>query len=166
MHPCTLQREGPAIRVLTHHSHWCDDGTCSYCGSINNDEFMRLVETSECELEATDKDYKVYVWDADPQVGVPRIFGMTNSADQPRGWTPVADVDPVLLTKHRVSEHTTFVSIEPTPARRMRKFYFEHLSAEQRRRFVELMNAKRLRFNGGGFYVLPFFCVREIGAKP
>lgn len=38
------------------------------------------------------------------------------------------------------------------------KFYFQHLSVEQRMRFVELMNEKRIKFEGGqGFYVKPFF---------
>ncbi len=42
------------------------------------------------------------------------------------------------------------------------KFYFPHLSEEQKKRFVELMNEKKLKFEGGiGFYVLPFFCRRS-----
>lgn len=39
------------------------------------------------------------------------------------------------------------------------KFYFQHLSADQRREFVDLYNAKAIRFSGGGFYRLPFFMV-------
>jgi hypothetical protein len=39
------------------------------------------------------------------------------------------------------------------------KFYFQHLSVEQRREFVDLYNAKAIRFSGGGFYRLPFFMV-------
>lgn len=39
------------------------------------------------------------------------------------------------------------------------KFYFQHLSVEQRKEFVGLMNAKALKFAGDrGFYVVPFFC--------
>ncbi len=42
------------------------------------------------------------------------------------------------------------------------KFYFQHLSVEQRKRFVELLNAKALKFDPSGrFYVLPFFCQRK-----
>jgi hypothetical protein len=45
------------------------------------------------------------------------------------------------------------------------KFYFQHLSIEQRKRFVEFMNEKRLRFEGGiGFYVRPFFVAPREGA--
>jgi len=42
------------------------------------------------------------------------------------------------------------------------KFYFQHLSEDQKNRFVELLNQKRLKLNvPGHFYVLPFFCVKE-----
>jgi hypothetical protein len=40
------------------------------------------------------------------------------------------------------------------------KFYFQHLSHEQRTAFVDLYNARKIRFDrGGGFYRLPFFMV-------
>ena len=40
------------------------------------------------------------------------------------------------------------------------KFYFQHLSAEQRREFVALLNAKAFPVGyPGHFYVLPFFAV-------
>lgn len=39
------------------------------------------------------------------------------------------------------------------------KFYFQHLSAEQRRRFIELHNEKKMRLGYPGyFYTRPFFC--------
>lgn len=42
-----------------------------------------------------------------------------------------------------------------------RKFYFQHLSVDQRKRFVELHNAKTFKLAfPGHFYVLPFFMVR------
>lgn len=42
------------------------------------------------------------------------------------------------------------------------KFYFEHLSVEQRKRFVELLQAKKIKLDvPGHFYVLPFFIVRS-----
>lgn len=41
------------------------------------------------------------------------------------------------------------------------KFYFQHLSVEQRKAFVELLNAKTLKLAfPGHFYVLPFFMTR------
>lgn len=43
------------------------------------------------------------------------------------------------------------------------KFYFQHLSIEQRKRFVELWNAG-LKIHGG-FYVFPFFMTRVVKGK-
>ena len=48
-----------------------------------------------------------------------------------------------------------------TPAPESIKFYFQHLSDEQKARFVGHMNARTLKFRGSGFYRLPFF-VRDI----
>lgn len=39
------------------------------------------------------------------------------------------------------------------------KFYFQHFSREQQRRFIELYNARKIKMAfPGHFYVLPFFC--------
>lgn len=41
------------------------------------------------------------------------------------------------------------------------KFYFQHLSEEQRSRFIELHNEGKLKLGQPGhFYVAPFFCQR------
>jgi hypothetical protein len=38
------------------------------------------------------------------------------------------------------------------------KFYFQHLDVEQRKKFVDLINEKKLKIGyPGHFYVLPFF---------
>lgn len=40
-----------------------------------------------------------------------------------------------------------------------RKFYFQHFSPDEQIKFLELVNAKKIKFaRPGGFYVLPFFC--------
>lgn len=86
--------------------HFGNDLLCSYCGSLEPREFMRLAEAS-VELEPTDKPYKVYVGDLN------------------------------------------------------RKFYFQHLDSDQRKRFVDMINGRRLRMGyPGHFYVLPFFVER------
>lgn len=41
-------------------SHWRDDHTCSYCGSLSEAELFAAIERGE-ELGPTDKSYKVYV---------------------------------------------------------------------------------------------------------
>lgn len=40
--------------------HWRTDQTCSFCGSLHPDEFMKEVEAGT-QLSPTDKRYKVYV---------------------------------------------------------------------------------------------------------
>lgn len=37
------------------------------------------------------------------------------------------------------------------------KFYFQHFDEAQCRRFIDLLNAKRVTIAGAGFYVRPFF---------
>jgi hypothetical protein len=45
------------------------------------------------------------------------------------------------------------------------KFYFQHLSEAQQIRFVELLNAKRLKFGmPGHFYRLPYFITPKVKA--
>lgn len=43
------------------------------------------------------------------------------------------------------------------------KFYYQHLSPEQRQQFVSLYNAGRMKVSGPGFYRLPFFVKPEAG---
>lgn len=40
---------------------WGKNNTCSYCGSLHPDIFMARVEAGTIKLQATDKNYKVYV---------------------------------------------------------------------------------------------------------
>lgn len=41
------------------------------------------------------------------------------------------------------------------------KFYFQHLDEDQRTRFIELVNERKMTIGyPGHFYVLPFFCKR------
>jgi hypothetical protein len=85
---------------------WHPDETCSFCGSLNPDKLMRLLEAGTVELGPTDKNYKAYV---DIELGT-------------------------------------------------KKFYFVHLSEAQMRRFVELLNERKLKIGyPGHFYVKPFF---------
>jgi hypothetical protein len=90
---------------------WRDDETCSYCGSLNPDVFMKQIEDGTIELGTTTKNYKVYI-----------------HADQQEG---------------------------------MSKFYFQHLSEDQKKRFVELLGERAIKFHHGyEFTVLPFFVSR------
>lgn len=80
--------------------------TCSFCGSLDPDDFMARVRAGEA-VGPTDKNYKAYVGGS----GGP-------------------------------------------------KFYYQHLSPEQRQEFVALLNDGTMRIGEPGhFYRLPFFCV-------
>ena len=51
------------------------------------------------------------------------------------------------------------MKVQPRPARTQGKFYFQHLSDDDRTRFIELYNAKRMKLGYPGyFYSRPYFC--------
>ena len=62
---CPRRAENPISLQLSAEDTWREDNTCSYCGSLNPDEFIRLLECGEIELGPTDKSYKVYLHGAD-----------------------------------------------------------------------------------------------------
>jgi hypothetical protein len=120
-----------------------DDHTCSYCGSLNPDVFMARLEAGDIALGATTKNYKVYVHNAG---GAPLL---QTYRDCPRD-------EP----KHMPDECAHWVTRETS----QQKFYFDHLSNEQRQRFVEMYNERRIRMKGGfAFSPFPFFMQRVGG---
>jgi hypothetical protein len=120
---------------------WHGGQCCSYCGSLNPDVFMARLEAGTIELGPTDKNYKVYV---ENRGGEP--FATVH-----RQCPPGQHCDGPDVCDHWVREE-----------RGHAKFYFEHLSEEQRRRFIELLNERKPVIGyPGHFYVLPFFCRRD-----
>lgn len=134
---------------------WRADGSCSYCGSMNPDTFMAHLEAGDAELTPTDKTYKAYIETPNPLVGqIVVIGGESGPAFGNDGKPTKPDLTPEEIKAGRYDR-----KIEG-PAGKMAhaKFYFQHLSDDQKRRFVELLNAKRLRFSfPGHFYVAPYF---------
>ncbi len=114
-----------------------EDNRCSYCGSLHPDVFMERVEKGELCLGATDKDYKVYVYvDSGP------LLKQTYRNCPPGARCPGPEVCTHWVTRE--------VSRD--------KFYFQHLSVNQRIHFTKLYSEKRLKFHADyPFYVLPFF---------
>jgi len=113
------------------------DCTCTYCGSLDPDVLMARLEVGDVELIPTDKSYKAYA---------------RNRGGQPFLQTYRIDSRP--YQGHFSAEHD-WVTRETSQT----KFYFQHLSAEQRRRFIELHNGGKLHLGAPGrFYVVPFFC--------
>lgn len=104
--------------------------SCASCGSLHPDTFMAWLRDGGM-VTPTDKDYKAYIACPypDPRAG--------------ERSTDVTDAG---------TEVTTVYGIRA-------KFYFEHLSAEQRDELVRLCNERKVAFDyPGHFYVLPFFC--------
>ncbi len=105
MQPCPRILEWPTQRPPDG-SHWREDGTCSYCGSISSETFLKAVEDGQ-EVIPTDKSYKAYV----------RL-----------------------------------------PDKEQSKFYFQHLTPEERSKFAMLWLDKKFNLAWPGhFYTLPYF---------
>lgn len=161
VHVCPRRREvfSPADHT---EDHWREGNTCSFCGSLNPDEFMAALESGDVELGATDKEYKVYVHRPNPNAGKRCIIGYTNQKKE--GWTEVTEQLLQELLESGEARGITLnvgdsVMFGAQPSQTNEKFYFQHLSSEQRDRFIELINAKKVKIGYPGyFYRLPFFC--------
>lgn len=65
--PCPRSHEGlpyhlmsDAFKKEVDATHWRDDGTCSYCGSINPEQLFKAIDDG-VEIGPTDKEYKIYL---------------------------------------------------------------------------------------------------------
>lgn len=107
--------------------------SCSFCGSLHPDVFMDWVRQGG-QISPTDKNYKAYIKypGKDPREGETSEYEL----NMPSG---------------RTVQGTSVYGIEA-------KFYYQHLSPEQRQEFVELYNNHTMQIGyPGNFYVLPFF---------
>lgn len=163
MQPCPRKADATLPSQLTHDSQWRDDGTCSYCGSLNPDLLFAAIEDGAAELGATDKNYKLYAtlpYDRPDELVISASTNASMTEDEAaRGGWLKADAE--ARGRWRLSEFTSFYRLRPHGSRRHTKVYFQHFSEAQMRRFVELHNQKRLRFApGDGLYVWPYFMQR------
>lgn len=61
--PCPRQKYEAVMQVQKDHvSHWCDDRTCSYCGSMMPEDVFKAIDEGK-KITPTDKNYKIYVDD-------------------------------------------------------------------------------------------------------
>lgn len=135
---CPRRDEGSPFK-FPEKDHWGGDDTCSYCGSFNPDALMARLEKGDVKLVPTDKSYKVYVYN--------------EGGEKFKSWHSRKCPD-VMTCDRQTCEHWT-----KDDARDQTKFYFMHLSEEQMRRFVDLLNEKKLKMGEPGhFYVRPYFC--------
>ena len=134
--------------------------TCSYCGSLEPGRFLELVEAGWI-VGPTDKDYKAYL---------DRPLTEDEIADRKRTWLDSTlavavrrvgeaagkSPDEIAAELDRRWEHDrTLWATGNAEA----KIYFQHLSVEQRYRFIELYITKAMTIgNPGYFYTPPFFC--------
>lgn len=142
---------------------------CGWDGSIHPDEFMAYLEKPGTVLGPTDKNYKVYITLTADACGEDpaelRTVGSSDSEEPPYpDWVRLeGDALALWQAEGNHGDHRPkWVSISKRGPIRESKFYFEHLSVEQRKRFVEMLNDGRLTLSmPGRFYVLPFFISRE-----
>jgi hypothetical protein len=97
---------------------------------------MARCESGTVVLGPTDKSYKVY---------------LTNAGGEP--FKQSHRDCPKCSTCKGPGDCAHWVTRETSGA----KFYFQHLSKAQMIRFIELLNEGKLKIEGGGFYVRPFF---------
>lgn len=164
-------REGPADHwyIRDHHR------VCSYCGSMHPDDFLKAAE-EHAELGPTDKSYKVYVDLPHPEPDAKRIISMRNFPPEPEAvdrWTRVTRDHVQMLQDGgwgMTAKELNFsdegfadqwFQLAPNGPSIHAKFYFQHLSPEQRAKFIELHNAKKLNIGEPGyFYSTPFFATK------
>jgi hypothetical protein len=161
MQPCPRQvHEATLPSQRTHASHWRDDGTCSYCGSLHPEALLGAIEGGTALLGGTDKNYVDLpnpTPDA-PVIGMSTNMQLTPEQASAQGYLPADDA---ARRTWGLSPHTTFYKLSTQGPYLHRKFYLQHFDAGQQQRFVDLYNAKRLQFrNGDGLYVIPFFMKR------
>lgn len=118
---------------------WRKDDTCNYCGSVKPELLFSAIEQGY-ELGSTDKSYKVYV-DL-PGSGKMKVIGHSNSPQA--GWKKTPFKQEWKLKQRETKRHA--------------KFYFQHFSEADQKKFIELVNSKAIKWAGGfSLYVLPFF---------
>jgi len=136
--------------------------TCSYCGSLHPDDFMRLAK-DRVRLGPTDKNYKVYVDIPETQGDELRVISASCEDNKPSWGTQkweVADLE-ILRRDGWGGSNYKWMLRAPRGVTAFGKFYFQHLSLEQRIEFVDLINQKTLNIGDPGFfYRMPFFCVK------
>jgi hypothetical protein len=161
--------------MLDHHR------VCSYCGSMHPDDFMKAAR-EKVELGPTDKSYKVYVDLPNPTPNAPKIvsgrnFPPTeeeqNLLPEARKWQRVTRGNIAALRQSgwgsdirdedfdEDGNADDWFQMGAEGPKIHAKFYFQHLSVEQRKEFVDLLNGNALNIGVPGyFYSPPFFVAR------
>lgn len=138
--------------------------SCSYCGSLHPDRFMELTREGWI-VGPTDKSYKAYL---------ARPLTDEELAQRKERWLAGFTLDEAMAAAKKRGEtldqfrdglseyYDRHLASEASGAQE--KFYFQHLSAEQRDEFIDLYNSKRMRVGSPGHFYQPPFFARPAGA--
>lgn len=132
---------------------------CSFCGSMHPDQFMQHLRDGAV-LGPTDKNYKAYLhapitdemvaqakkrWLGGTQADIIRTALRNEGSD----GAAIGQA----LEKHWVDYERKNIYTED-----IGKFYYQHLSQEQRQEFIDMLNDKTMYIGYPGYiYVRPFF---------
>lgn len=135
---------------------------CPWDGSMHPDEFMAYLREPGTELEPTDKNYKVYITVTAEAAGEDpnekHVISARNHGGPEDGWVEVGDEEREAMKRDGWQSEYAYIQFSSRGDTRSSKFYFEHLSDEQKEEFVELINKKKVKIGyPGHFYNLPFF---------
>ncbi len=123
---------------------------------MSPERFFECVEAGN-ELVPTDKNYKVYVRHPNPIAGKITIRQSANYQPGP-DWI---EATPEVCKQYDWTPGEGgpyWVLPSPEGPIETGKFYFQHLDEAGQVRFIELLNAKRVKLAyPGHFYVAPFF---------
>lgn len=142
--------------------------SCSFCGSLHPDRFMELVREGWI-VGPTDKSYKAYL---------SRPLSDEEKAQHKARWLDGFTAEEIRAAaadkgespeQHKAALEAVYDSQVACLAggSTEAKFYFQHLSEDQRREFVDHYNSRRVKVGyPGRFYVPPFFMQRapQVGA--
>lgn len=136
--------------------HWDSrEGDCSYCGSMHPDSFMELLR-SGAQITPTDKNYKAYVSVPTENPGEPCRIGSECGPSVTRDGRWSRDD---LTDEEKAAGRYDRPIMGKVPEAREHKFYYQHLSEDQCREFIQLYNDKKMNIGYPGyFYSMPFFC--------
>lgn len=145
---------------------------CSFCGSLHPDRFMELVRGGWV-VGPTDKSYKAYLGKprtdediagrkarflADGYGGIAQAIRDLGARDGKTAEQIEAD-----LEEHWATRQLPLIA---GGCGQEAKFYYQHLSDDQRAEFIALYNGRQMKIGyPGHLYTLPFFC-RPAGEVP
>jgi len=168
-HFCPRREEAPHIaKAFPEGDVWDDrDGyrACTYCGSMHPDDLFEAIERGD-KLGPTDKSYKIYVDLPHKNPDSVRVVGSANfkPGDSYKNWNDLTPEEKEIAKGYDPTDgQERFIQFGTNGAINHAKFYFQHLSPEQRTKFVQLLNDKKMNIGYPGyFYSLPYFVKKEL----